>query len=174
MTLARRTVALLAALAAAALAACAHPRSLAGIPGGRPGWVLYHVEELWFRAPRDWHATGDLRHASVQEPDARSKLEITVPEQRFPDERACLAAADERLSRAVAGLERARRHPTRLAGRPGLAAEGDQNGWHVWAIAACDGGVQYQVFFTSATPASTFALDVWRQLVQDTRIGGEA
>ena len=82
MTLARRTVALLAALAAAALAACAHPKSLAGIPGGRPGWVLYHVEELWFRAPRDWHATGDLRHASVQEPDARSKLEITVPEQR--------------------------------------------------------------------------------------------
>jgi hypothetical protein len=172
---ARRRIVLLGAVAlAATVAACAAPKSLAGVPGGRPGWVLYRVGELWFRAPRDWHATGDVRHATVQEPDARSKLEITVPEQPFPDQRACLAAAEERLSRAAAGLERARRHPTKLAGRPGLSMEADQGGWHVWAIAACDGGVQYQIFFTSATPASTFAMDVWQQLVQDARIGGEA
>jgi hypothetical protein len=170
----RRTVLLAAAALAATIAACAAPKSLAGVPAGRPGWVLYHVGDLWFRAPRDWHATGDLRHATVQEPDARSKLEITVPEQPYPDQRACLASADERLSKAAAGLERARLHPTKLAGRPGLSMEADQGAWHVWAIAACDGGVQYQIFFTSATPASTFAMDVWQQLVQDARIGGEA
>jgi hypothetical protein len=165
---------LLAAALLAGLAACAAPRSLAGIPAGRPGWVLYHIGELWFRAPKDWHATGDVRHAAVQEPDARSKLEVSMPEQPYPDERACLASADERLARASAGLQRARRHPTRLAGRPGLEIEGDGDGWHVWAIAACDGGVQYQVFFTSATPASTFAMDVWQQFMLDARIGGEA
>jgi hypothetical protein len=177
VTVSRRNAAVGAALAAvlaAALGACAAPKSLAGVPGGRPGWVLYHVEELWFLAPKWWHTTGDIRHAVSQEPDARSKIEITVPEQRYPDERACLAAAEERLARGGAALERGRRHPTKLAGRPGFAAEGDQGGWHVWAIAACDGGVQYQIFFTSLTPASTDALDVWRQLVKDARIGGEA
>jgi hypothetical protein len=170
----RRIPLVAAAALVGALASCAAPKSLAGVPDGRPGWVLYHVGELWFRAPRDWRASGDLRHATVQEPDARSKLEVTMPEQPFPDQRTCLAAAEERLSRAAAGLERARRHPTKLAGRPGQAMEADQGSWHVWAIAACDGGVQYQIFFTSLTPASTFAMDVWQQLVQDARIGGEA
>jgi hypothetical protein len=172
--IARRPLALAAAALAAALGACAGPKSLAGMPGGRPNWTLYHVEELWFLVPNWWHVSGDIRHAVAQGPNLQEKLEITVPQRRFPDERACLAAADERLSRAAAALERAQRHPTRLAGRPGLAVEGDQGGWHVWAIAACDGGVQYQVFFTASTPASAEALDVWRQLVKDARIGGEA
>ena len=174
MSAPRRAVLLAGAGLLGALAACAAPKSLAGIPSGRPGWLLYHVGDLWFRAPRDWHVSGDVRYAAVQEPDARSKLEVSVPEQPYGDERACLAAAEDRLGRAGAQLKRARRHPTRLAGRPALEIEGDGDGWHVWAIAACDGGVQYQIFFTTATPASTFAMDVWQQFVVDARIGGEA
>ena len=172
---ARRRIVLLGAGAlAATVAACAAPKSLAGVPGGRPGWVLYRVGELWFRAPVSWHVTGDIRRATAEEPDARSRLEVSIPDQPYADERACLAAANERLGSAAAGLERARRHPSRLAGRPALTLEGDQGGWHVWAIAACDGGKQYRVFFTAATPASYDAMDVWQQLVQDARIGGEA
>jgi hypothetical protein len=41
-------------------------------------------------------------------------------------------------------------------------------------MAACDGGVQYRVFFTAATPAQAEALEAWRTLVQTARIGGEA
>jgi hypothetical protein len=125
-----------APLLLAALGACAAPSSLAGVPSGRFGWNLYHLRDLWFRAPSDWHASG--------------------------------------ASTAGAGLERARRHPTRLAGRPAQTLEGDQGGWHVWAVVACDGGMQYRVFFTAATPASYEALDVWRTLQQDARVGGEA
>ena len=161
-------------LVAAVLAACAGPSSLAGFPSGRFGWNQYHVGDLWFRAPVSWHVTGDIRRATAEEPDARSRLEVSIPDQPYADERACLAAANERLGSAAAGLERARRHPSRLAGRPALTLEGDQGGWHVWAIAACDGGKQYRIFFTAATPASYDAMDVWNTLLRDARVGGEA
>ena len=161
-------------LVAAVLAACAGPSSLAGFPSGRFGWNQYHVGDLWFRAPVSWHVTGDIRRATAEEPDARSRLEVSIPDQPYADERACLAAANERLGSAAAGLERARRHPSRLAGRPALTLEGDQEGWHVWAIAACDGGTQYRIFFTAATPASYDAMDVWNTLLRDARVGGEA
>jgi hypothetical protein len=163
----------LLAAALLACAACAGPSSLAGAPSGRPGWSQYHVRDLWFRAPASWRATGDARHATVLAPDERARLEITVPEQPHVDEHACLRAADERLASAASGLERARRHPAALAGRPAQALEGDERGWHVWAIAACDGGTQYQIFFTAATPASAETMDVWQTLLRDARVGGE-
>ena len=99
---------------------------------------------------------------------------MTVPDAAYAGERACLAAAEDRLAAGAGSLERARRHPTRLAGRPAQTLEADREGWHVWALAACDGGVQYRIFFTAATPAPPDVLEVWRTLVQGARIGGEA
>jgi hypothetical protein len=99
---------------------------------------------------------------------------VTVPELPYTGERACLAAAEERLASGAGTLERARRHPTRLAGRPAQTLEADRGGWHVWALAACDGGVQYRIFFTAETPASPEVVEVWRTLLREARIGGEA
>jgi hypothetical protein len=125
-------------------------------------------------APAAWAATGDARRLTLRAPDGRARLDLSVPGSTFASERACLAAAEEKLEPQQATLQRARRHPTRFAGRPGQALEGDQGGWHVWAVAACDGGVQYQVFFTAATPAAPEALEAWRALLESARIGGEA
>ena len=144
-----------------------------GRPTGRAGWLAYALQDLRFQAPAGWRASGDPRRIALEAPDGRARLEVSTPERAFADERACLAAAGERLQ-AAPGLERARRHPTRLAGRPAQLLEADQGGWHVWALAACDGGVQYRVFFTAATPAAAEALEAWRTLLQDARLGGEA
>jgi hypothetical protein len=159
---------------ALALSACAGARPVQGRASGRAGWLVYALRELRFEAPATWHASGDERRVVLEPPGGGARLELSVPETSFPDERACLAAAEARLAERQVSLERARRHATRLAGRPGQALEGDQGGWHVWAIAACDGGVQYRAFFTAATPASAEALEVWRTLLQLARIGGEA
>jgi hypothetical protein len=99
---------------------------------------------------------------------------VSIPEGQFPDERACLAAAEQKLGAQQETLQRARRHPSRLGGHPAQALEADQRGWHVWAIAACDGGVQYRIFFTAETPASAEAIEAWRTVQQTARIGGEA
>jgi hypothetical protein len=164
----------LAAVLLLALSACAGARPVQGRPSGRPGWLAYELADLRFEAPAGWRAGGDARRVELHAPDGRARLEVSVPEARWADERACLAAAEERLAARQGALERARRHPTRLAGRSAQALEGDQGGWHVWALAACDGGTQYRVFFTAATPASAEALETWRALVQGARIGGEA
>ena len=158
----------------AGLAACAGAQPVRGTPSPRAGWVGYAVRELRFEAPGSWAATGDARALTLAAPDGRARLEVSVPPTAYPDERACLAAADERTASGAGTLERARRHPTRLAGHPAQVLEGDRGGWHVWALAACDGGVQYQIFLTAATPASPDALDLWRALLQAARIGGEA
>jgi hypothetical protein len=144
---------------------------------GRParaGWLAYELQGLRFEAPAGWRADGDERRIRLEGPDGRARLEVSVPESPFADERACLAAAEERFAGRQAALERARRHPTRFAGRSAQALEGDQGGWHVWAVAACDGGTQYRVFFTAATPASAEALETWRTLLATARVGGEA
>jgi hypothetical protein len=167
-----RTVALAAALAA--LAGCAGGRAVQGQPSGREGWLAYAVRDLRFEAPAAWRAEGDERRVRLEAPDGRARLEVSMPEASFADERACLAAADEKLQAQQGALERARRHPTKLGGRSAQALEGDQGGWHVWALAACDAGRQYRVFFTAATPASAEALETWRALLQRARIGGEA
>lgn len=147
-----------------------------GKPAGRPGWLVYGLRELSFEAPAGWIAKGGERRVALEAPDGRARLEVTYPGTDFPDEKACLAAAEEKL-RAQAqdgGLERPRRHATRFAGRPAQTLEADQGGWHVWAYAACDGGVQYRVFFTAATPSPPEALEAWRTLIASARLGGEA
>jgi hypothetical protein len=166
-----RTAALAALLAA--LSACAGARPVQGRPSGRDGWLVYAMRELRFEAPAAWRASGDDRRIAFEAPDGRTRLEVSVPEPSFADERACLAAAEAKLSEQQAALERARRHPTRFGGRSAQMLEADQGGWHVWAVAACDGGAQYRVFFTAATPASPEAVEAWRTLLQSARIGGE-
>jgi hypothetical protein len=165
---------LAAAAVLLALAGCRGTRPVEGRPAARAGWMVYGVRELRFEAPAAWHATGDERRVRIEAPGGDARLELSVPEAAFADERACLAAAEERLAERQATLERARRHPTRFAGRPAQTLEADQGGWHVWAIAACDGGDQYRVFFTASTPASSEALEVWKTLLATARIGGEA
>jgi hypothetical protein len=158
-----------AVAAVAALIACAGPAPVRGVPSRRAGWLAYAVGDLRVEAPAPWSASGDARRLSLEAPDGRARLEVTVPETAYPDERACLAAAQARLASGAGSLERARRHPTRLAGRPAEGLEADRGGWHVWALAACDGGVQYRIFFTAATPAPPDVLEVWRTLAQGGR-----
>lgn len=165
---------LAAAALAAALAGCASAPPVQGRPSTREGWLQYAVRDLRLDAPAGWRATGDAGKLQLEAPDGRARLEVTVPASAFRDERACLVAAEERIAGGAAPLERARRHPTRLAGRPGQSLEGDQGAWHVWAVAACDGGVQYRIFLTAATPAAPEVLELWRGLLTSARIGGEA
>ncbi|HEX9399819.1 MAG TPA: hypothetical protein VF912_06880 [Anaeromyxobacter sp.] len=168
-----RTARLALPLLAAALAACGGVRAVQGRPSGRDGWLVYAVRDLRFEAPATWRASGDERRVALEAPGGGARLEISLPEQAFADERTCLAAAQEKLGAQQGALERARRHPTNFGGRPAQTLEADQGGWHVWALAACDGGVQYRVFFTASTPAPPAALEAWRTLLQSARLGGE-
>jgi hypothetical protein len=145
-----------------------------GKPSGREGWLVYALGTLRFEAPASWHASGGERKLKLEAPDGRARLEISYPETPFADERACLAAAEEKLKAQAGQLERARRHPTRFGGASAQTLEADEGGWHVWAYAACDGGVQYRVFFTAATPAAAEHVEAQRTLVASARIGGEA
>jgi len=179
MSRARRALPLVAA-AALALSApgCAALRGLfpggpQGKPSAREGWLVYQVEALRVDAPATWEASGDARHLRLSAPDGAARLEVTSPGDPLPDTKACLAEAEKAMARA-GSLERARRHPTTFAGAPGLAVEGDEGGWHVWAWAACDGGRQYQVFFTARTPASPAAVEVQRAVASGARLGGES
>ncbi|HEX9049799.1 MAG TPA: hypothetical protein VF841_04635 [Anaeromyxobacter sp.] len=161
------------------LAGCATVRDVlapapVGKPSGRDGWLVYQVASLRFEAPATWHASGGERRIALESPDGRARLEVSYPETPFPDERTCLAAADEKLREQAAQLERARRHATRFGGVAAQTLEADERGWHVWAYAACDGGVQYRVFFTAATPAAADPLEAQRTLVATARIGGES
>jgi hypothetical protein len=145
-----------------------------GKPLGREGWLVYTLGAMRFEAPASWRATGGERRLKLEAPDGRARLEISYPETPFADERACLSSAEEKLRDQAGQLERARRHPTRFAGVSAQTLEADQGGWHVWAYAACDGGVQYRVFFTAATPAAAEHVEAQRALVASARIGGEA
>ncbi len=174
-----RLVARLVALASLAIAGCAHlSDALApapeGKPSGREGWLVYRLRDLRFEAPAGWRALGGDRRVAFEAPGGNARLELTYPEPDFADERACLAGAEEKLRSQEATLERSRRHLTRFAGRPAQTLEADRGGWHVWAWAACDGGVQYRVFFTAATPAAAEAIEAYRALVASAQIGGEA
>jgi hypothetical protein len=169
-----RALPAVALLLALALPACRGARPVEGRPSPRAGWLVYGLRDLRFEAPAGWRATGDDRRVTLEDPDGRARLELTVPEAPFADERACLAEAEERLARSQAELERARRFASRFAGRSAQSLEADRGGWHVWAVAACDGGTQYRIFFTAATPASGEALEAWKTLRASARIGGEA
>ncbi len=168
----RRAAALTLALA---LAGCAGVLSQApeGVPSGREGWLRYTVGHLRFEAPADWQRSGSERRLRLDRTDGAARLEVSSPEQAFADEAACLAAAAEVMKRGE-GMQRVRSHPTKFAGLRALSLEGDQNGWHVWAWAACDGGVQYQVFLTARTPATPDVVEAYRALVSGARAGGEA
>jgi hypothetical protein len=101
-----------------------------------------------------------------------ARLEVSTPEAPFPDEKSCLADA-EGVMRRGESMQRVRRHPSRFAGASALTLEGDSGGWHVWAWAACDGGVQYQVFLTARSPAPLEVVETYRALTRSARIGGE-
>ena len=170
--------ALLAAGAVLAFAGCASLRdALAPAPVGKPssrlGWLVYELHELQFEGLAAWKPAGGERRVALEAPDGRARLEVTYRDD-FAEAKACLADAEERLRQQEGAFERARRHPTRFAGRPAQTLEGDQGGWHVWAYAVCDGAVQYRVFFTSMSPTSPEALDAYRSLVGSARIGGSA
>jgi hypothetical protein len=167
------------ALAALAVSGCATIRDAlapppAPKPASREGWLAYPLRDLSVEVPAAWTASGGERRFTLAAPGGNARLEVSYPEQDYADERACLAAAEEKLGAQQGTLERARRHPTRVAGRSGHALEGDQGGWHVWAWAVCDGGVQYRIFFTASTPATAEAIEVSRAVVSSARIGGEA
>lgn len=164
------TVLLLALSGCAGLrqALSAAPR---GTPSGRDGWLVYSVRALQFEAPAGWRPSGGDQHVTLEAPDGAARLEVSTPGASYADEKACLAGADEFLKRGAA-LERVRRHPTRLGGAPAVTLEGDSGGWHVWAYAACDGGTQYQLFFTARTPAPPEMIEAYRTLVQSAKIGG--
>lgn len=177
----RRTgrAARLAALALAlALPACAGVRqALApppeGAPAGREGWLRYTVGQLRFDAPAGWNGAGGPSHLKLERPDGLARLEVSSPEAPLASAAACMADAEKLMKRGD-GMQRVRRHPTRFAGLRALALEGDQGGWQVWAWAACDGGVQYQVFLTARTPAPAEVVEVLRALTGGARVGGDA
>ncbi|WP_242338060.1 MULTISPECIES: hypothetical protein [Anaeromyxobacter] len=170
--------ALVLCVAVATLSGCATVRQALspaprGVPSGRDGWLVYSVHALRFEAPAAWGASGGEQHLTLEAPDGSARMEISTPGTSYADEQACLAGAEEFLKRGAA-LERVRRHPTRLAGVSAVTLEGDSGGWHVWAYAACDGGTQYQLFFTARSPAAAEAVEAYRTLVQSAKIGGQA
>lgn len=165
-------------LLAVSLTGCAAMRdALAPAPEGRPsgreGWLVYELRDLRFQASAAWRPAGGERRVALEAADGRARLEVSLPERESVDEKACLAEADRKLRHQAGAFERVRRHPTRFAGRAAQTLEGDQRGWHVWAYAVCDGGVQYRVFFAASSPMSPEALEAYRALVESARIGGE-
>jgi hypothetical protein len=134
-------------------------------PAARQGWVAYRVAGLRVEAPAAWAASGDPRALVLDEPGAKGKLMVSVGDEPFGDTKACLAAGEASLARGAAGLERVRRFPSKLAGRPAVAQEADQGAWHGWAWAVCDGGVLYRVFFTAVSTAPPEVLEVHRALL---------
>jgi hypothetical protein len=164
----------LAAVALSLSACAAAGRPAQGRPSGREGWLVYGLRALRFEAPAAWRASGDERRIALEAPGGGARLELSVPEVPFADERACLAAAEGKLAERQKTLARARRHPTRFGGLSAQALEGDEGGWHVWAVAACQGGTQYRVFFTATTPATAEAIDAWRTLLESARVGDAA
>ncbi len=175
----RRGASVFACVAVALLSGCASIRNAVGppprgVPSGRPGWLVYPVGALRFEAPEAWRPSGTPRHLELEAPDGAARLEVSTPDAPYADEKTCLAAADGVMKRGADALEHVRRHPTRFANVSAITAEGDQGGWHVWAFAACDGGTQYQVFFTARSPAAAAALEAYQTLVRTAKVGGEA
>jgi hypothetical protein len=162
-----------AALLAVVASGCASllARPPAPSPAEREGWVSYQVARLRVEAPGAWPASGSPRELRLEEPGGRAHLSVSVREEVLADARACLAEGEEALRRGEAGLTRVRRHPSTLAGLPALTQEADQGAWHGWAIAACDGGVSYRIFFTALHTAPPEVLEVHRALLA-ARLGG--
>jgi hypothetical protein len=142
-----------------------------GVPSGREGWMRYTVGQLRFEAPAEWSRSGAERRLRLERADGLARLEVSTPAAAFAGQAACLEDASKVMKRGE-GMQRARSHPTTFAGMRALSLEGDQNGWHVWAWAACDGGVQYQIFLTARSPSPPDVVDLYRALVGGARVGG--
>lgn len=140
---------LLALATAATVAGCGGIR---GLPSDRPGWLAYRVGDLSVELPEDWSARGDPTRVQIEPPGGVARVTVERVERRFASEAECLSDAERALARGAAGLERSRRHPTRLGGRPAVVQEGDRGGWHGWAWAACDRGRQYRLSFVGVSP----------------------
>jgi hypothetical protein len=124
--------------------------------------LLYTVGRLTFEAPAGWEARGDPRHVLLLGPRGDARVDAQVADRAFRDEAECLAAAEDALARGAARLTNVRRHPTTFAGHKAWVQEADQQGWHGWAWAVCDGGEQHRVFFTGRSPLGEEALRVSR------------
>ncbi len=174
MTRPLRRAALLAALLP--VAACQTTLEQAGRPVTRPsgdeGMLVYLVGRLAFTAPADWKAAGDPSRVRLDAPRGDVRLEASVVQLAFADEKACLADAEAVLSRAEAGLANVRRHPSTFAGRRAVTQEADQGPWHGWAWAFCDGPRQYRVWFTGLSPMGREALEAQRILAASARLEG--
>ena len=151
----------------AALASCSivHERAAepgpVSRPGGEDGVLLYTVGRLSFAAPAGWQARGDPRRVFLASPKGDARIDAQLGEKTFPDDKACLAQADDALAKGQSKLANARRHPTTVAGRRAVVQEADDpRGWHGWAWALCDGGEQYRIFFTGRSPIDAQGLDV--------------
>lgn len=147
-----RAAILLAGLAA--LPACGR---LEGLPTGR-GWTAYRVGAMTVELPGDWVARGDEARLEGTSPDGGARVVAERTGLGFVSEAACLAQAEGALARGASGLNRARRHPTRLGGRPAVTQEADVRGWHGWAWAACDGPRQYRLSFFGVSPLTREAV----------------
>jgi hypothetical protein len=161
----------LAGLGLLLVAASAGCGRLQGIPTGR-GWNLYRVGALALELPEDWSARGDATRISAEAPDGRARVSAQRLERAFGSGTECLAQAEQSLARGAADLERSRRHPTKLGGRSAVVQEADSGGWHGWAWAACDGGLQYRLSFFGASPLSPEAVTAQRGLEASVRFEG--
>jgi len=126
--------------------------------------VIYTVGRLSFEAPAGWEARGDERHLLLVSPQSDARIDGQVGREPFTDDRACLEQAEAALKRGVGRLVNVQRHPTTLAGRKAVVQEADEQGWHGWAWAVCDGGEQYRLFFTGRSPLNEEAVRAARLL----------
>jgi len=121
-------------------------------PAGDEGMLMFTVGRLSFEAPAAWPARGDPRRVMLVSPQNDARIDAQLTDRPFKNDAECLAQAEDMLARGSAKLTNVRRHPTTLAGRKAVVQEADQDGWHGWAWAMCDGGEQYRIFFTGRSP----------------------
>lgn len=174
-TPAARRAAVLVALITTASGGCGlvHERAREAGPQSRPGdegMLVYSVGRFSFQAPGHWSARGDPRHVFLASPGGEARIDAQVAERTFPDDARCLADAEQALVRGGARLTNVRRHPSTFAGRRAISQEADQDRWHGWAWAVCDGGEQFRLFFTGLSPLPQETLRVVRILASSATI----
>jgi hypothetical protein len=128
--------------------------------------LRYTVGGLAFLAPDAWEARGGPRRVQLTHPEDKGRFDLQQVATAYADEKACLAAAEESLSKGAAQLKNVRRHQSSLAGRKAVAQEADQGAWHGWAYALCDGGTQYRLFFAGRTPVPRDVVEAMRALTK--------
>lgn len=154
----------------ASLCACAGLRGPETSAGSTPGTTRYSVEALSFEVPSTWRGGGSPRAVKLSHPDGVAVVEVSAVQQRFESEKACLAGAREALARGDRTFQNVRRFSSSFGGRPAIAQEADQGGWHGWGWAACDGGDQYRVFFSGRAPVAPEVIETWRTFTKSARI----